>query len=56
MRYRAKFRRNRSNRDRHMAIFQDGGRHRLGFSTFQIFNGLDSQEGRTESLSQISSK
>jgi len=37
-------------------IFQDGGRRHLGFLKFQIFNGLNGEEGRTASPSQISSK
>ena len=51
----AKFRLNHSNRGRHMVffIFQDGGRRHLGFSKFQIFNGLDGQENQTASLRQI---
>ena len=37
-------------------ISQDGGRCHLGFLKFQIFNGLNGQEVRTASPSQISSK
>jgi len=37
------------------SIFQDGGRRRLGFLKFKIFNGQDGQEGRTASACQISS-
>jgi len=33
----AKLCRNRSNRGRDMAIFQDGGRRHVGFLKFQIF-------------------
>jgi len=54
--HRAKFRRNRSNRGRGIAIFQHGGRRHLGFSKFEIFNGGHGQEGQTAPLCQISSK
>ena len=33
--------------------FQDGGRRRLGFLKFQIFNGRNGQEGRSASPCQI---
>jgi len=39
MHHLVKFRQNRLNRGRDMAIFQDGGRSHLGFLKFQIFNG-----------------
>ena len=39
-----------------MAIFQEGGRHHLGFFKFQIFNGRSAQEARTASPCQILSK
>ena len=60
LRHHAKFRGDRSNRCRDIAIFgffkDVGGRH-LGFLKFQIFNDRNSQEGgRTASLCQISSK
>ena len=38
---RAKFRENRLNSGRNMAIFQDGGRRHLGFSKLKNFNGRD---------------
>jgi len=38
------------------SIFQHGSRRHLGFSKFEIFNVHDSQERRTESPCQISSK
>jgi len=47
LRHRARFRRNRSNRGRDMAIFQDGGRRHLGFLKFRIFNGQNGQKGQT---------
>jgi len=55
----AKFRRNRSNRNRYIVIFRffkDGGRRHLGFSKIQIINGRGGLEGRTASSCQISSK
>jgi len=52
----AKFCRNRSNRGRGMAIFQDGGRHHLGFSNFADFNSRTAQNGQTASPCQILSK
>jgi len=56
MHHHAKLHQNRLNRGWDMAIFQDGGRRYLGFMKFQIFNGWDSQQGRTTSACQISSK
>ena len=38
------------------SIFQDGGRRHLGFLKFEIFNGLDAQEGSTAPSYQITSK
>jgi len=34
-------------------FFQDGGRRRVGFLKFEIFNGRSAQEGRTASPCQI---
>jgi len=44
LRHRAKFHQNQSNRGRDIVIFQDGGRRRLGFDKFHIFNGRTRQE------------
>jgi len=59
LRNHAKFCRNRSNGWRDIAIFanfQDGGRRQVGFLKFQIFNSRKGQEGRNESVCQITSK
>ena len=58
MHRRVKFRGDRSNRRRHMAIFyfQDDDRRHLGFLKFHIFNGRTALESRTASVCQISSK
>jgi len=59
MHQRTKFRRDRSNRYRDIAIFvifQDGGRRHLGYSKIQNFNGLSAARGQRASLFQILSK
>ena len=59
MRHHTKFREDRSNRSGDIwpiIDFQDGGRRRLGFWKFHIFNGWDAQEGRTACACQILSK
>jgi len=43
-------------RYRDFSIFQHGGRRRLIFSTFEIFNVRNGKEGRTASPCQMSSK
>ena len=58
LRHRAKFRQNRLNRGRDMAIFnfQNGGRRHLGFWKLQISNCETCHECRIASPCQISSK
>jgi len=56
---RIKFHKDRSNRCGDIAIFvifQDGGRHHLGFSTIRNFNGRSAVRLQYASLYQISSK
>ena len=55
-RHHARFRQNRLNRGRDMAIFQffqDGDRRHLGFLKFQNFNRRNGQEGRTASACMV---
>ena len=55
----SKFRKDRSNRCRDVAIFvifQDGGRRHLGFSKIRNFNGTSAVRVQYASLYQISSK